>query len=124
MENQHQKWVNLSFLAGAGLVGYVVFVLAFRVAANFDLEARVQDIDLIIRGASLAITALVFVILWSNKKSNVFMNEVVLELSRVTWPTQDMTTKATLVTLILVILAGVFLGGLDSLFRWTIGLIL
>ncbi|MGE0614973.1 MAG: preprotein translocase subunit SecE [Bacteriovoracia bacterium] len=120
MENQRQRWVNGSFLTAAALLGYVVFQLATMVAGTYDLEARMQNIDLILRGVGVGVTALCFFILYANDKANQFMNEVVEELSRVTWPTSNDTSRATVVVIIMVIISGVILGGLDSLWTWIV----
>lgn len=113
MENQYQKWVNLSYLALAALVGYVIFALSLKVVGAYDLEARVRDIDLIVRGVSLGIGGLLFFLLYRSEQANQFMNEVMVELSRVTWPTQKETSSATAVVIIMVIISGIVLGILD-----------
>ncbi|NDD90698.1 preprotein translocase subunit SecE [bacterium] len=46
------------------------------------------------------------------------MAEVVVELSRVSWPTQKETQAATVMVVIMVLLSGAFLGFLDYL--WTV----
>jgi preprotein translocase subunit SecE len=124
MENQYQKWVNLSYLALAALVGYLVFAFAHQIAGVYDMETRFKDIDLIIRGVSLVAAALVFFILFRHEQANTFMNEVVTELSRVTWPTQKETSSATIVVIIMVLISGVVLGFLDYLWTRLLQLIL
>jgi preprotein translocase subunit SecE len=118
METQYQKWVNLAYLAMAGLVGYIVFSAGLNTAAAYDLEARVRNIDLIIRGASLLIGALLFFGLYRSTRVNQFMNEVVDELAKVTWPTQKETINATYVVIIMVLISGMILGFLDYI--WTV----
>ena len=44
-----------------------------------------------------------------------FLNEVVAELKKVTWPTRDETMKLTAVVIALSLIVGVFIGGLDAL---------
>jgi preprotein translocase subunit SecE len=117
MENQYQKWVNLSYIALAAMVGYIVFALAIRLVGVYDLETRVQNVELIVRGLSLGAGGLLFLILWRHEKANTFMNEVMVELSRVTWPTQKETTSATFVVIIMVLISGAVLGFLD--YVWT-----
>jgi preprotein translocase subunit SecE len=122
MESQHQKWVNLSYLAVSVLLGYIVFSMAGKVVGVYDLEARVRNIDLVLRGVSVVIGLLLFAILYRNNTANQFMAEVVVELSRVTWPTQKDTTSATIVVIVMVILSGMILGLLDycwiQLLKW------
>jgi preprotein translocase subunit SecE len=113
MENQYQKWVSLSYLVLAALVGFIVFTLSFKLVGTYDLEARVRNIDLMVRGLSILAGGLVFLILYRNDKTNQFMNEVVVELSRVTWPQSKETASATFIVIIMVLISGVFLGVLD-----------
>jgi len=117
MESQHQKWVNLSYLALAALVGYVVFAMGLKISGIYDIEARVKNFELVLRGASLLAGGLLFLILYRNQKTNEFMNDVVGELTRVTWPTQKETTSATFIVIVMVLISGVVLGLLD--YVWT-----
>ncbi len=113
MENQFKKWVNLSYLAVAVLLAYLVFWAGMKLGATFDLETRVRDLDLVVRGVSLGAGVLLFGILFSNQKANDFMGEVVLELSRVSWPTPKDARAATVIVVIMVLISGVVLGFLD-----------
>ena len=124
MESQHQKWVNLSYLAAAFLFGYVVFSMAGKVVGVYDLETRVRNIDLILRGISIVAGGLLFLGLYKHKQANQFMNEVMLELSRVAWPTQKDTSSATAIVVLMVVVSGVVLGFLDycwiQLLKWVL----
>ena len=42
-----------------------------------------------------------------------FFNEVVVELKKVVWPTRDEVIRLTSVVIIVSVLVGVFLGGID-----------
>lgn len=53
-----------------------------------------------------------------------FVNEVISELKKVTWPTRDETIKLTAVVIVISVVVGAFIGGLDSLFVKVISLIL
>lgn len=113
MESQHQKWVNISYLLAAVLLGYIVFSVAGKVVATFDLETRIKNVEMILRGASVVSGALLFLGLYRNDQVNQFMNEVVVELSRVVWPPQKDTASNTLVVIIMVVVSGLFLALLD-----------
>jgi preprotein translocase SecE subunit len=117
MDNQYQKWVNICYLAAAALLGYVFFAFGLRIAGAYDLETRVRNIELMIRLGSIVIGALCFFLLYRHEKANQFMNEVVVELSRVTWPTQKETTSATIVVVVMVVISGMLLGFFD--YVWT-----
>ena len=117
MESQYQKWVNLSYLAVAALLGFLVLTLANKVVGTYDLETRVRNVELIVQIGSVVLGGILFFILYNNDRANQFMNEVVLELSRVTWPTQKETSSATFVVIIMVLISGMVLGLLD--YTWT-----
>ena len=118
MENQYQKWVNISYLAVAALLAFILNSIAYKLSGSFDWEAKIRSIDLIIRVGSIILGALTFVILYRNERINQFMNEVVAELSRVAWPTQKETASATVVVVVMVLISGMFLGLLD--YVWTV----
>lgn len=106
------------------LVASILFVGLTKIAAIYNLESTVKSIDLIIRLGSIFLGALVGLGLYLYDSSNAFMNEVVLELSRVTWPGNKETTGATIYVLMFVLIAGLVLGGFDSLWAWIIKQIL
>ena len=124
MENQRQKWVNLVLLAIALLVAAIAFVGLTKIAAVYNLESSVKQIDMIIRFGSIALGAGLGFGLYFSDQSNAFINEVVLELSRVTWPTSKETTNATIWVVLFVLIAGTILGAFDSFTAWIMRMIL
>lgn len=120
MESQFQKWVNLSYLAVAILLGYIVFAASMQIGGILDLEAKVKNFHLVAQGASLLIGAILFLTLYKHENVNQFMNEVMVELSRVTWPTQKETTSATIIVIVMVLISGMILGLLDYFFTYVI----
>jgi preprotein translocase subunit SecE len=117
MESQYQKWVTLSYLALAGLVAYIVFSTSGKLVSMYDIEARVRNIDLILRVGSVFVGAIALLALYRSDQANQFMNEVMEELSRVTWPTQKETSSATFIVIVMVVVSGMILGFLD--YCWT-----
>ena len=124
MENQRQKWVNLIFTAVAILVAAVLFVGFSKISAIYNLESSVKSIDIFIRLGSILLGAAVGFGLYFTDTSNAFMNEVVLEMSRVTWPAAKATVNATIWVMVFVLVAGAFLGAFDSLCAWVIKMII
>ena len=55
MENNQQKWVNLTFVATALLLAYVLFVLSVKFSVILDFEGRVRSLDKILMAASAVI---------------------------------------------------------------------
>ena len=52
-----------------------------------------------------------------------FVTGVVSEMKRVTWPSREEWVTATLLTLGLVVVVGMFTAAADHLFGWLIGLV-
>ena len=123
MEN-NQKWVNLSYVAAAFLVAYIVFVLATKFSVFLDFDGRIRSLDKILLGSSAVLGLAIFAGLYKSSRVNTFMNEVVAELSKVTWPTQNETVKATIAVLIAVLIAGVVLWIVDSIWVYLLGFVL
>lgn len=124
MENQRQKWVNLIFTGVAILFATVAFVGLSKITAVYNLESSFKQIDLIIRFGSILMGAILGFGLYLNNQSNAFMNEVVLEMSRVTWPASKETTNATIWVVLFVLVVGALLGAFDSLCAWIIKMVL
>ena len=53
-----------------------------------------------------------------------YLNEVKIELLKVSWPTREQTIKMAILVIIVSVATGVFLGGFDFLFSRLVGLIL
>jgi len=124
MENQRQKWVNMTFLFASLMVAGVAFIGLSKLSAVYNLESSFKQIDLYLRVGSIALGAVLGFGLYFSDKSNAFMNEVVLEMSRVTWPASKDTTNATIWVILFVIVAGALLGAFDSLWSWIIKMLL
>jgi preprotein translocase SecE subunit len=124
MENQRQKWVNMTFLFSALMVAGVAFIGLSKLSAVYNLESSFKQIDLYLRIGSIALGAALGFGLYFNDKSNAFMNEVILEMSRVTWPASKDTTNATIWVIVFVLVAGALLGAFDSLWSWIIKMLL
>ena len=124
MENQRQTWVNIVFLITGILVMMISFIGLSKMSAVFNLESGLKKIDLYIRGASALLAAATGFGLYFNDKSNAFMNEVVLEMARVTWPASRETTNATIWVVLFVLVAGGLLGMFDSLWAWIMKMVL
>jgi preprotein translocase SecE subunit len=53
----------------------------------------------------------------------VFVTGVVSEMKRVTWPSREEWVTATLLTLGLVVIVGLYTAAADHLFGWLVGLV-
>lgn len=112
---ENQKYVNLCYLFVAALLSYIIFLLATKFIVAFDFDGRIRSLDMIIKASSVLLGVVTFLILNRSERVNTFMNEVIVELGKVTWPTQDETVKGTFAVLIAVVIAGTMLWVFDSI---------
>jgi len=124
MESQLQRWVNLAYLAFAALVAYLLLSGTSWMLAFYNLETR--NTQLWLRVGAVVVAAAVFAGLYFHERTNQFMNEVMVELSRVTWPTARDTSSATFVVIVMVLISGFVLGVFDwicvGMMNWVLGL--
>lgn len=117
---QTQKWVNLGLLFGSAALFLFVSKLAGVLwdMARLPILAEwpVEPVYLIGFAASVAAGVLTR----KHAVANTFFNEVVLELSRVTWPTRKETVASAGVVVLLVAIAAALLFLIDSLWGVTI----
>ncbi len=56
----------------------------------------------------------------SLKNVQQFVEEVQLEMKRVTWPDRDQLRNATFVILVFVIILAIIIGAMDAVFSWLV----
>lgn len=117
MENESSKWVTGSFAVAALITWFILLRSGHYVVGAYDLEVKFRSIGMAVQIGAAAIAFLGFVILLKNDQANQYMHEVVAELSRVTWPKGLETRNATFIVIVMVIISGIILAGLDAI--WT-----
>ena len=123
-ETNNSKIINFSVLATAFLTGIVVRVVFESLAANFGVVGRAWGQTYLQHGIPLALGALVFAILRFNPKVVAFLDDVIVEVKKVVWPTRRDTTAMTTVSVVMLIVAGVVLGVFDVLSKYVVEMIL
>lgn len=107
----------VSFICGAFLVGYTVQVLNTLLSSSWGTYARITDSELITYGAPVVVGVLFFFYMSFNKKVRHWANEVIVEVSKVVWPSQKDTTAMAIFVCIFIIISGIVLG----IFDWVSG---
>ena len=110
-------------LAGAG-AAYVVSVLLQVLAASVGFFARLYDSDLVRHGIPIATAALVFGYLMFNTKTRAWGQEVIVEISKIVWPSRKDTQRMTVAVSIIILLAGAILGFFDFISRHLVNIII
>lgn len=115
--NSNRRWVAMTFLA----FGILLWILSTKFIATLMGWIGIEEFDFHLVGERFTLTTLVglliggFATLYSYRHQvlSTLMNEVVVELKKVTWPTGKETRSATVVVIITVFLMAVFLGVFD-----------
>jgi preprotein translocase subunit SecE len=115
--NSNRRWVAMSFLA----FGALLWVLTTKLIATMMVWFGIEEFDFHLVGERFTLTTLVGLLIggfaalygYRHPTLSTLMNEVVVELKKVTWPTGKETRSATVVVIITVFIMALFLGVFD-----------
>ena len=113
MDKTISKIMFVSFVAGAFMVGYTVQVINTLLSSSIGAYARVMDSDLMSNLLPVAAGILFLIYCYSSKKVKTWAKEVIVEVSKVVWPSKKDTTAMTVFVCIFMLLSGVILGLFD-----------
>ena len=112
-ETDSKKWVNALVAVGALILANVLIRLLYQVSEWTDLEAKVENFQLVAQLVGITVGLVVFIIVLKNQGTYRYLIEVYGELTKVVWPDKDSTLKLTVSIVIGVVIAAVFLGLID-----------
>ena len=112
-----KKWVNLSFLF-CGVVTWIflreIFEVVFNSIGFIQPQWLLAPSDL----AGIAAGAVVFIALVKWPRANIYFDNVLAELSKVTWPDRKETVVSTGVVAVLVAIATLCILFFDTVWAW------
>lgn len=115
MDVNTKRWVLIAY----GVASVFVFLLMRQVLMVVWDFFRFQEVSVggVVSALDVGAVALgvaTFFVLSKNAKATAFMSEVVVELSKVTWPVRRETLLSTVVVVILVGIASIILAVFDA----------
>ena len=113
MEKTISKIMMVGFVSGAFMVHYVVRVMITLLQSSWGAFARVTDNDLVLHGAPIALAVAFFIYASLSPKMRKWAHDVVIETSKVVWPSRKDTTAMTIVVCFFMIMTGIILGIFD-----------
>lgn len=113
MEKTINKIMMVSFVCAAFLVGYTVQVLNTLLGSSWGAYARLTDSEIVSNLLPIAAGLIFFIYLVSSKKVRQWSQEVIVEISKVVWPSKKETTALTVFVCIFMIFTGILLGIFD-----------
>jgi len=123
-KQQTRKIITLSFLAAALLTYVTVNVLFKSFAGSFGVVQRLQSIDWVSHGLPIVCAVVVFGILQFNTRILEWSEDVVIEVSKVVWPSRKDTVSMTIVVVIFVGISSALILGIDSIAHELVKLII
>lgn len=115
-----KKVMTVCFLSAAALTWVVVEVLFRAFAGAIGFVQKLHSNNLISHGLPLVSALAVFVVLQFSPKIIVWAEEVILEISKVVWPSRKDTVGMTIVVVIMVLIASCVLFIFDNLARFSL----
>jgi preprotein translocase subunit SecE len=119
------KYVHFVYLLGTVVAGWLFVNITETVWTSLNLSITAVPppsnfLEMVIGGsAALALG----VYLWRHPKVNSLVVEIVVELSKVTWPNRKELSASTVVVIVLSIIASIILGLFDFFWSWATDLI-
>ncbi len=112
LENRTSKDVFLWLVIGLGFI--------FAVGANYYFSHEALAIRLIAWIIGALILAGLFFYTTQGQRLWSFSQAARAELRKVVWPTRQETVRTTLLVMVMVVLAGLFLWAVDSFLLWAV----
>jgi preprotein translocase subunit SecE len=122
--NQTHKIVLMGFVALAATAAYVLKVLMQVLAATSGWFARIYDNLVIQHGLPAALGIGLFILFMVKPSIKKWGEEVVVEVSKVVWPSRKDTQQLTVAVTIIILFAGLVLGAFDVVSKGMVSFIL
>jgi preprotein translocase subunit SecE len=124
MDKQAIKKVSaISFMAAAAVTWLTVTVLLKALAGSFGVVQRLYSSQLVSHGLPIALAVGLFAFLYMSPKIQAFTEEVILEVSKVVWPSRKDVIGMTIVVIVMVFIASAILLGVDTVAREVVKLL-
>lgn len=115
MNKSNEKILTLSFAVFAFLVGFSLHLILKSFSAAFAIIARMNESDLFKHGLPVLVGFGLFLFLQFHPKVLAWGQEVILEISKVVFPSRKDTTALTIVVIVFVLISSVIITVFDFL---------
>ena len=112
-EADSKKWINALVAIGATIVAYMSIAFLAQLSDWFELEAKIDNFQILSQVVGIALGVLGFVIVIKSKSMYKYLTEVYGELTKVIWPDKDSTLKLTVSIIVGVAISALVLGLID-----------
>lgn len=116
----NRRWILISLLLLGIIVGYTSFLLFRNIDVMFRLTAHLPHADLLVKALPVLLSGGVFVWIYRSQSKMAYLDDVVAEIRKITWPTRKDTVASTVVVVIAILIIASILGVYDSICSWII----
>lgn len=109
MNKTNSKLLTISFALFSFLIGFSLHLILKSFSGAFAIIARMNENDLFKHGLPVIVGLVIFFYLQFNKKTLEWGSDVVLEITKVVFPTKADTTALTIVVVIFVMISSVII---------------
>lgn len=118
MDKQSIKKVStISFMAAAAVTWLTVTVLLRALAGSFAPIQRLYASQVVSHGLPILVAVGLFAFLYLSPRVQSFAEDVILEISKVVWPSRKDVIGMTIVVIVMVLIASAILIGVDTVAR-------
>ena len=114
-----RKYVQLMFIVGGMILAYILVMSTDWIWGYFEKPERLK-----VNTVGMVLAGIGTWLLWRHRPTQQSAAETVSELRKVTWPTRKETSQATVVVIVTVIIASMFLQVFDFFWSRVTGYIL
>ena len=116
----NRRWVLISLVVGTALLWGTGFLLMRQLNAMFRLSTLIPYGDVVVQVLPVVIAAGTFFWIFRSSQKMEFLDEVVGETSKVTFPSRKDTVASTIVVVITILIIAAILGVYDAVCNWVI----
>lgn len=110
----NRKLTLASYIFLSVVVWFYTRSIVQYVYVNFSKVRRMlMGMEVVREALPLVFAVVTFIVLFKHPKVNLFMDEVVSELKKVTWPGREDVVRSTTVVIICIMIASVILASFD-----------
>jgi preprotein translocase SecE subunit len=123
---KYQKYVNLLFIGAAVVVWIIANHYTRSTLGWFQAKGQITPAlrDILGPAIPVLLALVTFITLRRNTRALAFSSDSVAELTKMTWPTPKDTQLGTVVVIIAVLLAAVFIAGVDIVFNKLVNVVI
>lgn len=120
----NRKLIVTSYIAASMLLWFLTRATIQWFYLTFYQVRRLPGIAFVRESLPVLVAAITFVVLLKHPKVSPFLDEVVAELKKVTWPGREEVVKSTTVVLVCIFFVSMILAGFDLAWGKIIGFLL